>query len=264
MITQLLDLLGRARVYDLAQPYFVGMPHHPVHPPFLFGLAKKHGDFVTPAGTSSASEALALGGHVGTHIDALCHFSRNGRLHNGIAVTDIQSYDAGIGALSVDTIAPIFRRGILLDVAEADPLPVDRTIRPEDLEHACSRQDVDLRRGDVVLIRTGWAQYWSDPARYIAEVRGPGPDLAAAEWLSARGAFAVGSDTIAFEKVPARDMPVHVHLLVYKGVHIIEALDLEELARDRVWEFAFIAAPLKIRGGTGSPIRPLALVIRED
>jgi kynurenine formamidase len=54
-------------------------------------------------------------------------------------------------------------------------------------------------------------------------------------------------------------MPVHVHLLVESGIHIIEALNLEELARDRVYEFVFVAAPLKIRGATGSPIRPLAL-----
>ena len=54
-------------------------------------------------------------------------------------------------------------------------------------------------------------------------------------------------------------MPVHVHLLVESGIHIIEALNLEELSRNRIFEFVFVAAPLKIRGGTGSPIRPLAL-----
>jgi len=55
-------------------------------------------------------------------------------------------------------------------------------------------------------------------------------------------------------------MPVHVHLLVEHGIHIIECLNLEQLARDRVYEFIFAAAPLKIRGGTGSPIRPIAVV----
>jgi kynurenine formamidase len=88
---------------------------------------------------------------------------------------------------------------------------------------------------------------------------GPGPELEAARWLSSRGVFAAGSDTVAFERVPAAEMPVHAHLLVESGIHIIEALNLEEIARERVYEFAFIAAPLKIRGGTGSPIRPIAL-----
>ena len=88
---------------------------------------------------------------------------------------------------------------------------------------------------------------------------GPGPEIEGARWLSERGVFAAGSDTIAFEKVPAAGMPVHVHLLVESGIHIIEALNLEDLSRERIYEFVFIAAPLKFRGGTGSPIRPLAL-----
>jgi kynurenine formamidase len=72
--------------------------------------------------------------------------------------------------------------------------------------------------------------------------------------------FAAGSDTVAFEKVPDPNMPVHVHLLVQSGIHIIECLNLEELAVERRYTFLFMAAPLKIRGGTGSPIRPFAIV----
>ncbi len=259
--SQLLDLIQSAKVYDLAQPYFIGMPHHPVHPPYLFGLVKKHGEFVTSAGASSASEALALGGHVGTHIDALCHFSQAGKLHDGGEVA--QSYTGGLERLSVDTIAPILRRGVLLDIAsleKKDVLPVDFLITPEHLDAAARAQGVDVHAGDVVLIRTGWARYWEDAARFIAQVRGPGPGEPAARWISEKRAFAAGSDTVAFEFVPAPTMPVHVHLLVENGIHIIECLSLEQLAADHVYEFVFTAAPLKIRGGTGSPIRPLALV----
>ena len=259
--TDLLALLQSSKIYDLAQPYFLGMPHHPVHPPFLFSLVKKHGDYVTSAGASSASEALALGGHVGTHIDALCHFSRDGRLHDGGAVA--QSYSLGLERLSVDTMAPIFRRGVLLDIAgleRTDVLPVDFTIAPKHLEAAVREHRVDVRSGDVVLLHTGWARYWDDPARFISQVRGPGPGEAAARWMSERGAFAAGSDTVAFEFVPAPTMPVHVHLLVERGIHIIECLNLEELAAAQIYEFLFVALPLKIRGGTASPIRPVAVV----
>ncbi len=261
MTPDLLALLQSAKIYDLAQTYFIGMPHHPVHPPYLFGLVKKHGEYVTSAGGSSASEALALGGHVGTHIDALCHFSRHGKLHDGGEVA--QSYTGGLERLSVDTMAPIFRRGVLLDIAgleRADVLPIDFTITPDHLDAAARAENVEIRSGDVVLLRTGWARYWEDAARFIAQVRGPGPGEPAARWISSKGAFAAGSDTVAFEFVPAPTMPVHVHLLVENGIHIIECLNLEQLAADRVYEFVFAAAPLKIRGGTGSPIRPLALV----
>ncbi len=258
MLLDLLRLAGKARVYDLSQPYFTGMPHHPSHPPYMYSLTKKHGDFVAPGEVSSAAESIALGGHVGTHIDALCHFSCCGKLHDGSVAADVQSYAGGIERLSVDNVAPIIRRGVLIDLVEDGPLAEDFTITPELLE---AKSRVAIGAGDVVLLRTGWAQYWQDPAKYIREVRGPGPELAGAEWLSSHDIFAAGSDTIAFEKVPARNMPVHVHLLVEKGIHIIEALDLEQLARDGVSEFLFVAAPLKIRGGTGSPVRALALVI---
>lgn len=258
MLSDLLRLARQARVYDLSQPYFTGMPHHPSHPPFLYSLTKKHGDFIAPGEVSSASESIALGGHVGTHIDALCHFSCRGKLHDGSVAAEVQSYGGGIERMSVDTIAPVFRRGVLIDFAQDGPLADDFTIAPELL---AAKSRAMIAPGDVVLLRTGWAQYWSDPAQYIRQVRGPGPELAGAEWLSSQGVFAVGSDTIAFERVPAANMPVHLHLLVEKGIHIIEALDLEQLARDGVTEFLFVAAPLKIRGGTGSPVRALALVV---
>jgi kynurenine formamidase len=153
----------------------------------------------------------------------------------------------------------LVRRGVLLDVAKAqgvDVLPKDFAIRPEHLE-SCS---VNVLEGDVALIRTGWARYWDDAAKFISEVHSPGPGLESAKWLSARRVFAAGSDTAPFEFAPSPEMSVHVHLLVESGIHIIECLNLEELSASGVTEFVFIALPLKIRGGTGSPIRPIALI----
>ena len=259
---QLLELLSGANVYDLAQPYFVGMPHHPVHPPFLFGLVKQHGEYVGPNGNSSASDAIALGSHVGTHIDALCHFSCGGKLYGGEEAAGVQSYAAGLRRFSIDTVPPILRRGVLLDIAGLHgvaALAADFEITPGDLEAAVRAQAVEIRRGDVVLLRTGWAAYFSDAAKFISSVHGPGPAIGGAQWLSDRGPYAVGSDTVAFEKVPDPSMPVHVHLLVDSGVHIIECLNLDELAAARVYEFVFLALPLKIVGATASPIRPVAL-----
>ena len=266
-MSELLDLIQKSKVYDLAQPYFAGMPHFPTHPPFVFGLTRKHGDMNWEGGVSSSAESIALGGHVGTHIDALCHFACGGKLYGGVEARAVQSDTGGFRELSVDSIAPILRRGVLLDIAgqmKMDALPTDFAITPEHLDAAAKAERVKIQAGDVVLLRTAWARYFGDPAQYVTGglghvVGGPGPEAEAARWLSERKVFAVGSDTLAFERVPAPRMPVHVHLLVESGIHIVEALNLEELARDRVYEFAFIGAPLKIRGGTGSPIRPLAL-----
>jgi len=251
-----------ARVFDLAQPWFVGMPHHPAHPPFLFGLVKQHGDYVGPTGNSSASDALALGSHVGTHIDALCHFSCGGKLHGGEPAAPVQSYAAGVQRHSIDTIPPILRRGVLLDIAAlagSAPLPADFEITPAHLDAAVRAQHVEIRPGDIVLLRTGWATYFRDAPRFINEVRGPGPAISGARWLSERRIYGAGSDTVAFEKVPDAGMPVHVHLLVESGIHIIECLNLEELGQSKSYEFLFIALPLKLEGATASPIRPVAL-----
>lgn len=249
------------RVFDLSQPYFLGMPHHPNHPPFLFSLTKKHGDYVHPSGMSSAADSIAMSGHTGTHIDALCHFSCNGRFFNGSAVVDAQSWDRGVTQLSVDTIDPIVRRGVLLDIAGAvgvGTLARDFVITPDHLEHAASVHGVTIEHGDVVLLRTGWARFWRNAKEYISEVHGPGPALAGARWLSSRKIFATGSDTVAFEYQPDPGMPVHVHLLVESGIHLIENLNLEKLAAEKLYTFRFVAAPLKIEGGTGAPVRPLA------
>jgi|SRR5579862_2406711 len=244
------------KIYDLGQPYYVGMPHHPAHPPFLRSLNKLHGDTVLSNGASSSSETITLGGHVGTHIDALSHFSCDGKMHGG--VTPKQSYADGVAQHGVDEIAPIVRRGVLFDIARlmgVEVLDEDFVITPEHL----ARCKVEPGAGAVALIRTGWARHWSDAKKFINGTKGPGPAEPAARWLSDRGIFAAGSDTVAFERVPSK-MEVHVHLLVEKGIHIIECLNLEELAHHGVKEFQFIALPLKIRGGTGSPIRPVAVV----
>jgi kynurenine formamidase len=255
--------LARARVFDLAQPWRTGMPHWPSHPPYLYSLTKAHGEVVLEGGASSAADAIALGTHTGTHIDALGHFSCDGLLRGGVPAAERQSYAGGLREHSIDAIAPLAARGVLLDIAAlagVDALPADFVVTPEHLAAAEQRQQVTVERGDVVLLRTGWALYFDDPARFVNNVRCPGPELAGARWLSARGVRAAGSDTVAFERVPSPRMAVHVHLLVESGIHILEVLNLETLAAAGVTEFLFVAAPLKLQGATGSPIRPLAFV----
>jgi kynurenine formamidase len=243
-----------ARVIDLAQPYRAGIPHWPTHPPFTRTLTKLHGELVLPNGASSAADAISLGTHTGTHIDALSHFSCGGKLYGGRNAATCQDYTAGMAELGVETVAPIVRRGVLVDVAPGGVAPPDFTVGPEHFA------DAPVQPGDVVLLRTGWARYWNEPARFLNGMQTPGPGLESARWLSERGVFAAGSDTAAFERMPSPEMEVHVHLLVESGIHILECLNLEELAATGTREFLFIAAPLKIMGATGSPIRPLALI----
>ncbi|HEY5431245.1 MAG TPA: cyclase family protein, partial [Solirubrobacteraceae bacterium] len=130
---------------------------------------------------------------------------------------------------------------------------------------AASEQNVDVRAGDVILVRSGWAQRWDDREAYVGVASGvPGPGEAGAHWLAALGPRAVGADSIAFEHLaPGAGhalLPAHRVLLVEHGINIIETLDLEELAGAQVHEFAFVLSPLALVGATGSPVRPLAVV----
>ena len=126
------------------------MPHHPSHPPFLFSLVKTHGEYLGPNGSSSASDAIALGSHVGTHIDALCHFSCNGKLYGGDDAAGLQSYGSGLRRHSIDTVPPILRRGVLLDIAATagiEVLPDDFEITPAHLDAAAQAAMLAIGRG---------------------------------------------------------------------------------------------------------------------
>jgi len=261
-LIRLKELLNEGIVYDLGQPYHVGMPHYPMHPAFLFSLTRKHGDFMYGGGVSAAAEMFTTGGHVGTHLDSLGHISKAGELFSGIEASKVQDYATGLKKLAIDQTMPILGRGVLLDVAGFKGVKVldsRYTIRAGILKRTAAAQGISIERKDIVLIRTGWANYWDEPNRFVSNDEGtPGPDLEAAEWLSSKGILLTGSDTLAFEKMPSH-LPVHQFLLVQKGIQIMEMLNLEQLSRDGVFEFLFMVSPLKIKGGTASPVRPIAV-----
>jgi kynurenine formamidase len=266
-MTDIVDALSQGRVFDLGRPLEATTPTSPNHPPFRLALMRRHGDNVRADGSSGANELFTMGAHTGTHIDALCHVASNGKLHGGIDAVEA-SRGGRFNQLGAETIEPILARGVLLDVARATgagTLDGGRRITAADLELAARAQGTEVRKGDTVLIRTGWpVNRYEDNAAYAGWDTGvPGPDESAGKWLSSKGIRATGSDTIAYEWLAPGSghslLPVHVHLLYEQGIHIIEVLDLETLASERVYEFAFLAVPLKLVGATGSPIRPLAI-----
>jgi kynurenine formamidase len=167
------------------------------------------------------------------------------------------------------TLPPFFTRGVLLDAAghrNVDCLPKGSAIDAAEMEAIATRERVTVGRWDVVLVRTGYMSLWPDVERMAAH-KTPGPDLSAARWLLERGVVATGTDTETYEVQPAPDpgepanpQPVHTLLLIDNAIYLMESLDLEALAQDRVYEFLFVALPLKIRGATGSMVDPLAIV----
>jgi kynurenine formamidase len=200
--------------------------------------------------------------HSGTHFDALCHQAWDMEMHGGVRVDPTVQTPSGFTRLGAETVPPIVTRGVLLDAARhagVERLPRGASV--EDLEEVARAQGVEVRRGDAVLVRTGNGALWDDVPAYKA---GAGVGLAASRWLAAQAPLVVGADTIAWDVPDARDpelgsVPGHVVLIVQAGIYIVESLYLEEIAADQRWEFAFVCLPLKMRGGTGSPVRPVAI-----
>lgn len=266
-------LVGQCQIFDLGREYTVGMAQSPNHPPYWHALPRRHGDMVREDGGSAANDIITLGTHVGTHIDAFSHVSQDGLLCDGS-----DAFTASKGGkfhdLGAHTIEPMLRRGVLLDIPkilyQEDSLPGGHEITPAELEVACTTQGITINPGDVVLIRSGWGRLFreSNPALYVGKETGvPGVGEAGAQWLAEHSIHAAGADTIAFEQlVPGQghaSLPAHRVLLVEKQIYIIEALDLEGISQAGLTEFLFVLSPLKLFGATGSPVRPLAVIVND-
>jgi kynurenine formamidase len=264
-----LEALLTARVYDLEQPRFRGMPIHPTHQPgYFYALHRRHGDNYQPATNgprTGASGVLTMMEHSGTHIDALCHQACDLTLYGGVPVQGTET-TGGFSRLGVETVPPLLARGVLLDVAGHKGLyrlPRGFGISADELKACANAQGVELQAGDVLLVRTGFATLWNDENAYLEAA---GVSKSGTLWAAEHGVRAVGADNMAWDAPDERDpetgstLFAHLYLLPQKGVYILENLTLEELARDRQYVFGFIGIPLKLNGATGSPLRPLALV----
>jgi len=259
-------MLHGRKVFDLGMELYHGMPHVPTHSPFMYQMVREHGDLMYGEGVSAAVDIFGMSCHTGTHLDGLGHFAKNLCLHGRVPVDEGQSKTEGIKTCGIQQVAPVLGRGILLDVAATQGVEVlgpNQVIGPKELEAAAKAGNVQVRPGDVVLIRTGWIRHWPDHRKYYSVQTGqPGLNVEAARWATDQGAICLGSDNFGVEVMPTPNHthPVHIHCLVDKGVHLLEVVNLEELSRTRTQEFLLIVIPMKIRGGTASPVRPLAVV----
>jgi kynurenine formamidase len=233
-----------------------------------------------PTRTAWHSCALFISDNVATQIDGLGHATEGEDDHwyNGFKEKDWGG-NWGPRKCDASTIPPIIARGVLIDVAGfrgVDALPSNTMIGPADLEAALQKQGTELRPGDVVLIRTGTLRHWGDAGgdhAVIGKHDSAGINLEAAKWLvEQKGAILVGSDTSGLEYAPVEAdtkayrekyksfMPVHNYLLIEQGVHIGEFHNLEELAREKAYEFCYIACTNKIKGAAaGFTMRPIAI-----
>lgn len=279
-IVEAAQSVKQGRWYSLATSRFPGMPLFPGHPPFQVlnyrtppGIRAEGSQPWGPpneVGLGYMAEYVMATSHSGAHVDALGHMTVGEDNHwYGGGNTAAHLTDKGPSVGDAEKLPPFFTRGILLDAPGfrgVEALPAGAPLDAEEMQAIADWEGVEVRPWDVVLIRTGYLAFWPDGEKMAAH-KTAGPDLSAAEWLLERGVVASGTDTETYEVQPAPDrgtpanpQPVHTKLLIENGIYLMESVYLEEIARDRVYEFLFVALPVKIRGATGSMIDPLAMV----
>jgi len=276
----ILSRVDGTRTYDLSIDYFVGMPSFQAAGDPSYQLFMSH----TPNGTvvddlngagedvnrhvCYSGDVVFMYTHTGTHIDSLCHFGVDGHIYNGFSV-DENLGSRGWTKGGAEIIPPLITRGVLLDIAKSHGvqcLPDSYAISADDCRRALDAAGLVLEAGDIALVRTGRMGFWPDGSRVLGNP--PGLSLEAAKWITGQGIAAVAADQECVEVGPSQHadnwLPGHCHFLAEAGVPMIELVNLEELSRDGINEFCLIAAPIRLRGASGAPLRPIAMPLRDN
>ncbi|CAD73324.1 cyclase family protein [Rhodopirellula baltica] len=201
---------------------------------------------------------------VGSQINGLAHYGNDNVHYNGHKVSDFLTI-SGVKELGLEKVPPMVARGVMLDMKAhlgKEIIPEGTVFTVADIEEVAKKQGVAIRKGDVVLFRTGWARLMGvDNKRYLAG--GPGVGVEAARYLAEKGVVAIGADNWSFEAVPHEDdklaFPVNQLLATEYGVHVLENILSDELAEDDVYEFMFVLGHAKFRGTTQMQINPVAI-----
>ena len=262
--------LGRSgRVFSLGHVLEDGMPLNWFHQDFIYSTFRSAPEmlkfysstFPNKNKVSFTNVRMDMSDHTGTHIDGLNHAAVGFRFYNGVD-TRKATTTRGTNTMGIETMPPLISRGVLLDMTLIHRYDSSEVIDVNDIKNVLSLEHASITHGDTVLIYTGWERFWKkDNQKFVSSM--PGIGVKCARWLASKEVVAVGSDTQSVEVEPNEDKRKdgigHQILIVKNGIHLIENLKLSELARAKVYEFLFICVPLKIKGGTGSPVHPVAV-----
>jgi kynurenine formamidase len=273
-----LAIAKQGRVYDLSHTLDQDMPVPGFHGAFFANTqytlengVEWHDRHIGAMsnGYSAQNLRIAMSDHSGTHIDQLNHVGQQQAdghflVYNGVPNREIID-SFGTRRFGIEAMPPLIGRGIFVDVVShlrVDMLPAGYAIQPDEIEAALSAQGTEVRKGDTVLVHTGWGRNWHDAEKMLSGE--PGIGKACAQWAIDHNIVCWGLDQFATDPVPfetpGEALPMHIAMLTKAGIRLMENVYMEELSRDRVFEFLLIAAPLKFKGGTGSPVRLLAVI----
>ncbi|MBS1677718.1 MAG: cyclase family protein [Actinobacteria bacterium] len=271
-------LVRRGVCLDLGIPLDANGPYPGTHgranPIHL--MTETGADQDLPGGLCVADDYIMMPLQGATQWDGLAHVFYEGKLYNGFPAADVTPH--GAKTLGIEQIGKgVAGRGVLLDVARhqgVDWLEMGAVITPDDLDEVAAAQGVEVESGDILCLRTGWRQKFFADGAHAFLAGEPGIGMATIEWLHEKEIAAIASDNWAIEVLNPTDdfwcgeiegMVDNVHMILIRdmGMTLGEIFDFDELAADCVadgtWEFFFCGPPLKVTGGVGTPINPLAI-----
>lgn len=222
-------------------------------------MMRDGGDVSERDGFGFSDDVIMLPTHGTTHIDALAHVWRDGRMYNGFQASEVSS--RGAARCGIDRLGPIVTKALIVDFGETGGEP-NRPIFVEELQEAVARNGIAPQPGDALLVRTGWMTMYKE--RRTKPFHTPGLHQDCADWIAQSGFALVAADNIAVEVLPSGDpkcaAPMHIRLIRDNGVYLAELLDLDELVRTGRKCCLLMISPLRLDGGVGSPINPVAVL----
>lgn len=256
-------LVRHGKLYNLAVPLEKDGPQFPAF--HKTWCVTHYTNNQEPGAVNFADDVVTMETHSGTHMDGIGHCWTDETMWNGRDSAQVTSY--GLEWAGIHNVPGVVGRGVMLDLPRFKGVPnlnLGEVATVEMMEGCAKAQGVDIRPGDVLLVRTGWYTVFQKD-RALWDQGQPGPDPSCTGWLKRKDVIALGADSAGveatvFTKRTATTLRLHTTALRDLGVYLIEHLNLEELARDRVHEFLFVAAPLKLTRATGAPFAPLAIV----
>ncbi|MCF2860803.1 cyclase family protein [Pseudoalteromonas sp. Cnat2-41] len=268
---KLLESLSKARIIELNHVWDHNSPLLSFNPPYALALMDNHQDTqgMIPELSFAADIMYFSGQHGAPNLDAIGHIGHNGQAYGGIS-TDAIDGARGLKELGIEQYPRerLLNRAALLDVARfkgVSHLPGGYEITVKDLQDTAKAQQVRIKAGMSVLIRTGFGQFFNtDNATYLGPR--PGPGQSAAQWLAQQHVFLAGADQLSFEVVPESGtrFPAHRILLAQHGIYIVENLNLEALsealAKGKSNEFMLVLNPPRVRGATGMAVNAFAIL----
>ena len=260
IVQQAAKLVRTGKVYSLSMPLEANGPQWPARHK-TWKVTTHRG--VGKTGPGAADDVVTMHSHSGTHIDALCHYFYDDHIYNGYRASE-QITSQGVTHNAIDNAPAIVGRGVLMDIAEwkgVEHLQLGEAVTADDLDQCAASQGITIQSGDILLVRTGWIRLFEQD-RALYDSGEPGIDSSTLPWLKAHDIVAVGADNAAvevFALYPPAKLPVHEGAIRDLGIYLMENFNLEALSADRVYECLIVIAPLRLTGGAGSPINPIAI-----